>query len=406
MTLKQAKALNSTRAVLILGVVMYHAARVFDTSPFYVKAPTTLDSMWPVVLFGTLVGMPLFFAFAGFSLWVSLDRRGGRGFLRDRVVRLMIPFIAGIVLLVPVQIFVERRLGGEDVSYLQSFAQFLDVHPALAFPIPITGTWFDPAHLWFLGYLFAFTVLLFPFLVWLRRRPHLPSVSRTGAAAIWGAALLGVIGAEALLGTEAAGGWNRWSFLVFLVLGVCIATQPEVGKLVARRWRLTFALFVASFAALAVFCHTLGGQFDGALNTSGALEPMLWRAGKGVTMMLLLIAVVGSVVQRQSVPRRRPLTAAMFSYLEPISLPIYIVHQSILVILAYWTASWSVPAGAQWLAIVILTVGLSILFIELAARSSFGRLMLGVKRGRRAPVPSTAQLPPRGAPKPDPLLSA
>ncbi len=395
MTARQSKALGSGRTVLILGVIAYHAARVFDQSPFYVKTPTPLESLAPVMLFGALLGMPLFFAFAGLSIWHSLRARGAQRFIGERAGRLLAPFLAGVVLLVPLQVFVARRAGGEDLSYMSNLRTFFDVHFTPQFPIPVSGTWFDLAHLWFLGYLFAFTILLLPGLLWLQRRPALPVLKARGAAAIWILSALGVVAVETILGTEAAGGWNRWTYLVFLALGVSIAIQPAVAGLVARRWRMIFVAAVASFVALAVACQQLGGEFSDSLTSGSALAPMLWRAGKGLTMMLFLMAVVGSVVDHQAAPARSGRTTAFLSFLGPISLPLYIVHQVILVALAYWIVSWSVPVAAQWLVLVLLTVGLSIASVELAARTRFGRLMLGMKPGRRSPIPAPNLRPER-----------
>jgi len=174
--------MNSGRAVLILGVIAFHTARVFDSSGFYVKSSIESEALSTAVLWGIVVGMPLFFCFAGFSIWHSMHVRRSATLIRERVTRLLVPFVVGVVLLVPVQIYVQRRISGDDVSYLQSLAQFLDIHLVLQFPIPVSGPWFETAHLWFLGYLFAITMLLLPALVWLKRHP-LPTLGPRGAGA-------------------------------------------------------------------------------------------------------------------------------------------------------------------------------------------------------------------------------
>ena len=45
--------------------------------------------------------MPLFLVLAGAAVWHSLGRRGPRAFARERVARLLVPFVAGVLLLVP-----------------------------------------------------------------------------------------------------------------------------------------------------------------------------------------------------------------------------------------------------------------------------------------------------------------
>jgi glucans biosynthesis protein C len=352
-----------------------------------------------VILFGTVLGMPLFFAFAGYALWHSLGARGAQTLVRERLTRLLLPFLAGVVLLVPVQIYVARRLAGDDISYLQSVGQFLDIHLTLDFPVPVSGTWFDSAHLWFLAYLFAFTILVLPALVWLRRRPALPELSDRRCFAILVAGVVAVAGFESLLGTEAAGGWNRWTYLVFLVLGILVAVQPRLGELMARRWRLILLSAFASFLLLASALVQLQGELGHSLATGMAAEPLLWRAAKGATVLLFVMAVVGSCFQRAAThPDARP--SAVVSYLQPISLPIYIVHQTILVVLAYWIVQWSLPVPTLWLSLVALTLAASIASVELAGRTRLGRLLLGMRPQLAEGPASRAQRPPAARPEP------
>jgi peptidoglycan/LPS O-acetylase OafA/YrhL len=413
-TREQAQALNGGRAILILGVVVYHSARVFDTTPFYVKSSFQSEPLAWAALFGTIVGMPLFFCFAGFAIWHSFRARKTARLVRERLSRLLVPFVAGLVLLVPLQVYVARRFSGDEVSFLQSVQQFFDLHLTLQFPIPVTGPWFETAHLWFLGYLFGFTMLLLPVLILLDRRPRLPVLGPGGAAAVWLVALLAVAGAESLLGTEAAGGWNRWTYLAFLGLGVAIAIQPQMAKVVARGWRLSFICSLACFAGLAVTGTQL--QEHTSVITSMDMSPVLWRFAKGLTIMLLLMAVVGSLTSRTQSARepRSRLFARFVSYVQPISLPVYVVHQTVLVILAFWIVQWPIPGPVQFLALALLTIGLSIATVELVASNSAGRVLLGLPPRQReqlraqdaaaGPAPARAMRP--AGREPDRALNA
>jgi peptidoglycan/LPS O-acetylase OafA/YrhL len=405
------KAIDGARGALILGLIVFHSARVFDPSTFYVKAPSQIEALTPLVFFGILWGMPLFFLIAGYSLWHSLNRRGTQGFLRERVTRLLLPFVACVVLLVPPQVFIQRHLSGEGVSYSHSVSQFLDVSIIPRFPIPLGGNWFELGHLWFLGYLFAFTILLLPVLVWLGRRPQMPSLSNRGAAAAWVAAIVAIAAAESLLGTDPIGGWNRWTFLVFLTLGVLLAMQPRFGELVARRRLLLFACAFVGFIGLVLTGEVLKDHGDSIASGAG-LAPTLWRAGKGLTAVLFLMAIVGSLVGSASTAtagRHQSATSKFMAYVKQISLPLYIVHQTFIVVLAYWIVQWAIPAPVQWLALVVLTLAMSIASVELAGRTHLGRLLLGMRPRRREPAvaaPVPAATPPLRAPHEPTLVTS
>lgn len=396
---RQSIAIDNARAALIIGVIVYHTARVFDPFEFYVKSPVTFEGLTPMILFGALWGMPLFFLIAGYSIWHSLNSRGTGRFLRERVTRLFVPFVAGLVLLVPVQIFVQRQISGENISYLQMLERFLDVHFTLQFPIPVSGPWFELSHLWFLGYLFAFTIVLTPALIWLKRRPATPEVSPRHAVMIWALTIVLVVGAESRLGTEEAGGWNRWTFLVFLVFGILLAYLPSLGEMLARRSRLLVACAFASFAVLVIAGVSLQGSYGGALATSQELGPMAWRALKACSAVLFLMAIIGSlfgyeVERATSTGRLRAWGASTMAYVKQVSLPLYIVHQTIVVVIAYLILQWAVPAPVQWLALAALALSLSLMTVEIGRRTRSGRLMLGMKAAPRKPASTSPVLKP------------
>lgn len=65
--------------------------------------------------------MPLFFFIAGSATWFSLKFRSPMQYVGDRFARLLIPFIFGILILVPPQVYY-KLLNHQE--YLGSFLQF------------------------------------------------------------------------------------------------------------------------------------------------------------------------------------------------------------------------------------------------------------------------------------------
>jgi peptidoglycan/LPS O-acetylase OafA/YrhL len=171
-TSQRAPELDFLRAALVGGVVVFHAVHVFDPLDFSVKSDAEWDFLVPFILFASLWGMPLFFLLAGMGIWHSLRSRTPGAFVRERVWRLLVPFAVGTVLLVPAQTHAERSAAGIDGSYADSLGAFFDVRFEPDFPIPLDGAEvtgsFEPAHLWFLAYLFAFSLVLLPLLWRLR----------------------------------------------------------------------------------------------------------------------------------------------------------------------------------------------------------------------------------------------
>ena len=111
--------------------------------------------------------MPLLFVIAGAGMWFALGNRNGGGMVRERSLRLLLPLVAGMLLIVPPQIYFERLFRGQwDGGYLSFFFErVLQLQP---YP---QGD-FSWHHLWFVAYLYVYVFLLLPLLLWWRSAPQ------------------------------------------------------------------------------------------------------------------------------------------------------------------------------------------------------------------------------------------
>jgi peptidoglycan/LPS O-acetylase OafA/YrhL len=100
-SLGRRRDLDVMRALVVLGLVVFHSARIFSLEPFYVSNDE--ESLWlsAFVAWGVVWGMPLMFLIAGQTAGFSLAGRGATAFLAERFKRLMVPFLFGMLVLVP-----------------------------------------------------------------------------------------------------------------------------------------------------------------------------------------------------------------------------------------------------------------------------------------------------------------
>ena len=110
-------AIDNLRAVVILLVLSFHSVLAYlnflPASPFPFEAPPYLWRAFPIVDSERWLGfdlfcawqdvflMSLFFFLSGLFVWPSLERKGTRTFLGDRVLRLGVPFALVVALLMP-----------------------------------------------------------------------------------------------------------------------------------------------------------------------------------------------------------------------------------------------------------------------------------------------------------------
>ena len=107
------------RILLILSVFFYHIGMFFNTWGWHVKNPTQYGGfLTNIMVFLHQWRMPLLFLISGAGTYYALGKRSPEKYLGERFKRLMIPFFAGIFILVPVQVYLEKA---DQFSSLLSF---------------------------------------------------------------------------------------------------------------------------------------------------------------------------------------------------------------------------------------------------------------------------------------------
>lgn len=114
---------DQLRMIALAGVLLIHVCEVFN--PFdewhIANAERSRLAGEVTVIMAPWI-MPLFMLLAGVSAGYALRRRTNSGYFRERVLRVLLPLAVGTLVLVPPQVYLERRLRGQ---FDGSFWQFL-----------------------------------------------------------------------------------------------------------------------------------------------------------------------------------------------------------------------------------------------------------------------------------------
>lgn len=388
--------LDVLRALVVVGLVFFHSAVIFGAGEFPVKAET--EHLWATVFlaFGATWGMPLLFVISGMGVWYSLRSRSATAFVRERLRRLGVPLLVGLLTLVPLQVYLGLRRAGDPGPSGSFYGRFWDVQPALDFPFVVKAApdgLFETGHLWFLVCLLGFSLALLPGLTWLRRPRGGRLVDRMAASlARPGGILLPAVPlavAEVTLGSEVGhGGWNRASYALFLAYGFLAAADQRIGETFRRRWRPAMALGGLLFAACGAAYATASAQGD----PFSDMDPlgMAFRLLKAVDGWLWVVAILGLARDRSARPRRLVTPAStqanavrrLGAHLNDAVLPFYVLHETVVVVSASFVLTWKLAPGAQYLLISIASLVTTVLLCELGVRRSpVTRVLFGLKPG-------------------------
>jgi peptidoglycan/LPS O-acetylase OafA/YrhL len=140
------------RILLIISVFLFHIGMVFNTWGWHVKNDEQIALLNYPMSFLHYWRMPLLFFVSGAGTYFALGYKSTGGYLKERATRLLIPLIAGIFILVPVQVYIEKadNYSSLPVFYLHMFD---GIYPEGNF------SWH---HLWFLVYLFFIALIFSP----------------------------------------------------------------------------------------------------------------------------------------------------------------------------------------------------------------------------------------------------
>ncbi|MDP2042292.1 acyltransferase family protein, partial [Algoriphagus sp.] len=105
--------------VIAFGLLfVFHSFRLFDTYPWHIKNPETSISINYIIEFMHSWRMYIIFLVSGTGTYFALKSKS-ENFLNGRIKRLIIPFIFGVIILIPPQKFFEAiQQSGFEGNYL------------------------------------------------------------------------------------------------------------------------------------------------------------------------------------------------------------------------------------------------------------------------------------------------
>lgn len=332
-------------------LVLYHVGMVYVPWDFHVKHQPTYAALEPLMRLSNPWRMGLLFVISGLATGLMLGRAG---LARERSKRLLLPLLFGMALIVPPQAWLQVReqfgYGGGYLEFLRlyfsAYGGFCRGTQCLVLP-----TW---NHLWFLPYLWCYTMLLLLALRVLPQSALQSTADALGRLSGWRLLVLPVL----LLGSarvllfphfgETHALLDDWAahaaYVPLFAFGVLLARRRRLlARLQDLRWS-ALALGLVGWLVLVVYPGTLPGW---------PAVPEAWRAPMRLAFATAqwggIVAAFGFAHRHLDFDHRwrAPLTEAVF--------PLYLVHQTVIIIAAVALRPLSLPAAIEAAVIVALT---------------------------------------------------
>ncbi len=364
--------LDWLRVLAFSGVFFYHCSRFFNSADWHIKNATTSPLVDIFTSIFDLWGMPLLFAISGASIFFALRPQGTARFLRDRVMRLLVPMLIGILVLAPPQVYFDRLTHGQ---FSGSFIEFLP-----RFFQAANFSW-NGMHLWYLVYLFIFTIALTPFFMWLKRPTGQKFIQalgnfsgHTGAIFLWAVPIAVVAIALDPFGMLRPSPPESIVRLVMyplpLVYGYLVYAHNGIQQAIIRQRRISLAVVVI-FTIVALLISIGTAQWGWKFNLPLFIMVM---ASCCLLVWSYLLAIFGYGMRYLTFNHR------WLSYANEAVLPIYILHQPIILTLGFFIIPLQLPILVKYLIITCLALSISLGCYEyIIRRVNFVRYVFGLK---------------------------
>jgi peptidoglycan/LPS O-acetylase OafA/YrhL len=361
------------RVIAIVLVLYFHVGMIFTAEwDWHIQNEERSNLVLETNFFLRQFRMPLLFLISGVGSWFAFRKRSFGQYIKERYHRLVIPLLFAMFFVVPPQVYLERLFRGTEYS------SFLEFYPSVLKFIPYPQGNFSWHHMWFVLYLFLYSALAGPFFKYIRSVKgqdlkkkllffsgrnsiyilFLPSVA-------WYASVCTFYpSTNALV--------NDWGYFFywfsFFVIGYIIACNEEMWQrlLLNRRTSLGYALL----AIMVTNYLRWNGMEDNGLHIV-----IIVRVFASFSGWMLIYSILG---YGQKYLNK---ASAILNYTNKGIYPFYIIHQTIIVILAFYV----VPLEHEgiffkYLFISTLSLFLSLAFYEFCVRPyRWTRYVFGVK---------------------------
>jgi peptidoglycan/LPS O-acetylase OafA/YrhL len=374
--IKRINYLDWLRVLAIFFVFLYHSTRFFNLEDWEVKNPVRYAGVEIFNVFSFTWMMPIIFVISGASLFYSVGRGSTGKFFKNKVLRLLVPFVFALLTHVTFQAYL-RQISHAEFS--GNYFQFLPAYFSAAWET--YGAWglfeLNQMHIWYLVWLFLLTLLAYPLMLWLKRGGQAVLATIGSFLSLPGAVytlalptvlLLAFVDPENPVMSEKGGGWSQVIYLWSLVAGFLMLSSTEVQASIQRlRW-VSLGLGL-SFAGSLLYLFIANGVPDYGTSLYTIVFTLIALASWSWILAFFGLAM-----------RYLDYRTTRLEYANEAVLPFYILHQSVLICIGYYIVQWPIPDLLKWLLILILSFAVIMgLYEYLVRRINILRFLFGMK---------------------------
>ncbi|AUD01698.1 acyltransferase family protein [Spirosoma pollinicola] len=327
--------LDWLRIIAILILLFYHTGMIYVSWGWHIKSAEHSTVMEQVMRWLHRWRMPLLFFISGAGTFFALKKRSYGTYAGERVRRLFVPLVFGMFVIVPPQIYIEwlfrGRFSGRYIDFYPEVFKFQAYHDGGK------GGAFSWHHLWFICYLFFYSLISIPVFRWLKSEQGQRFMDKIGrliarpGGVMWSG--FGVIFISQLLlkpyfPEETHALVNDWAYFVKNLLlfwfGYILISRPAFWQILNDQRRI----LLAGTLVCTVLLYAIGLVYD----TEGP-DILAWEIAYLTNSdCLMWFSVLATVAYGH---RYLNVNRPILPKLNEAVYPFYILHQTVIILIGY-----------------------------------------------------------------------
>lgn len=337
------------RVIAIGLLLIYHVAIGFQPWGIMIgfitnKEPWT--ALWVPMAMLNVWRIPLLFFVSGMGVYFAMQQRNWKELIKERTLRILLPFVFGMFAVVPIHLLIWRAYYKMNLIYT-----------------------YDPGHLWFLGNIFLYVILLCPLLYYLKRNEN--GKMMTAIRVLFKSPLSLVVVAcpfvvEAYIIKPVPYelyAMTRHGFFLGLLaffFGFCFVLVGSIFWGMIQKWRwLLLALAIGGFAFRQFYF--------------GMAAPTYMLVAESQCWIFAVLAFGSKYLNRSS---------KVLNYLSQAAYPVYILHMIFLYLASLIFFPMNLPVQVKFALVLSFTFTGCFITYEIIKRLKYLRPLFGLKMNK------------------------
>lgn len=367
--------LDWVRLCAFAYLIFYHTGMMFVKWPWHIESGYDSEFLKSIMLLTSNWRLDILFIVSGVAISFMISKMSLKYFIRQRMVKLLIPLIFAIAVIVAPQSYFEAlQKGVFDGSFWQFWTSkyfSFSWDERMIAPFPTFN------HMWYVLYLVAYTIILLPLFAFINSTrgaallPKLEVWLIKGARIIWLPLviyflILFINGDDNITHALIDDGYGNSIYIFELVMGVLFVRMPAIWEAFERNRYLSLTIGLIGYGALLAIFYLPRDilPFDGGEAWGKIALCVKW------SWIALIIGFARRYLN---------FTNGALKYGNKVVYPFYILHQTVIITLGYYVINWKLSAVSGYLIISLGTFVICGLLYETVIKNvNILRLLFGL----------------------------